>query len=40
VRNAYILVGELEGKRQCGRHRRIWEGNIKIDLKEIGWKDV
>jgi hypothetical protein len=25
------------GKRQLGRHRRRWENNIKMFLKEIGW---
>jgi len=30
-----VLVGKPEGKRQLGRHRRIWEGNIKIDLQEV-----
>jgi len=34
-RGAYrILVGKPEGKRAHGRHRRRWEGNIKIDLEE------
>jgi hypothetical protein len=37
-RNAYnILVGKPEGKRPLGRHRRGWEDNIKMDLREIGW---
>jgi hypothetical protein len=37
-RNAYrILVGILEGKRPLGRPRRRWVGNIKMDLREIGW---
>jgi hypothetical protein len=40
-RIAYIvLVGKLEGKRQLGRHRRIWEDNIKMYLREIGWDGV
>jgi hypothetical protein len=39
-RNAYrILVGKAEGKRPLGRPRRKWEGNIKIDLREI-WGDM
>jgi hypothetical protein len=29
-----ILVGMPEGKRQLGRHRRTWEDNIKMDLRE------
>jgi hypothetical protein len=37
-RNAYrILVGKPEGKTQLGRHRRRWENNIRMDLREIGW---
>jgi hypothetical protein len=28
MRNAYILVGKSEGKRQLGRPRHRWEGNI------------
>jgi hypothetical protein len=29
-----------EGKRSLGTHRRKWEGNIKIDLQEVGCGDV
>jgi len=29
-------VGKREEKRPMGRPRRRWEGNIKIDIKEIG----
>jgi hypothetical protein len=37
-RNTYsILVRKPEGKRPLGRQRRRWVGNIKIDLREIGW---
>jgi hypothetical protein len=40
MRNAYkILVGEPEGKRPLTRPNHRWEG-IRIDLREIGWKDV
>jgi hypothetical protein len=36
-RNAYrILVGNPEGKRPLGRHRRRWE-DIRMDLRETGW---
>jgi hypothetical protein len=36
--NAYrILVGRPEGKRPLGRHRRRWEDNIRLDLREMGW---
>jgi hypothetical protein len=30
-----VLVGRPEGKRPLGRHRRWWEDNIKLDLREI-----
>jgi hypothetical protein len=40
-RNAYrIFAGKPEGKRPLGRSRRRWVGNIKMDLREIGWDDV
>jgi transposase len=31
-----VLVGGREGKKQLGRPRRRWEGNINMDLKDIG----
>jgi hypothetical protein len=38
-RNAYrILVGKPEGKRPLGRRRRRLVDNIKMDLREIGWR--
>jgi hypothetical protein len=41
TRNAYgVLVGKPEGKRPLGRPRRRWVGNIKIDIREIGWIDL
>jgi hypothetical protein len=40
-RNAYrILVGKPEGNTPLGRPRRKWVGNIKMDLREIGWDGV
>jgi hypothetical protein len=30
-----VLIGRPEGKRPLGRPRRRWEGNIKMDLREI-----
>jgi hypothetical protein len=30
-----VLVGRPEGKRPLGKHRRRWEDNIKMDLREI-----
>jgi hypothetical protein len=32
-----LLVGKPEGKRPLGRQRRMWVGNIKMNLTEIGW---
>ena len=31
-----VLVGKPEGERPMGRPRRRWEGNIKVDLQEVG----
>jgi hypothetical protein len=40
-RDAYrILVGKPEEKGPLGRPRRSWEGNIKMDLREIGWSGM
>jgi hypothetical protein len=37
-RGAYrASVGKPEGRRPLGRCRRIWEDNIKIDLRDVGW---
>jgi hypothetical protein len=36
MRDSYkLLVGKPEGKIPRRRPRRRWEGNIKVDLKEI-----
>jgi hypothetical protein len=41
MRNAYkTFFRKTEGKRPLGRRRRKWKDNIKVDLKEIGWKAV
>jgi hypothetical protein len=32
-----VLVGKPEGKRPLGRHRRRWNENMKICLKEMVW---
>jgi len=38
VSNAYrIFVRKSKWKRQCIRPRHIWEKNIRMDLREIGW---
>jgi hypothetical protein len=31
-----VLVGRPEGARPLGRPRRRWEGNIRMDLREMG----
>jgi hypothetical protein len=39
MRNAYkILVRKPERERLLGGPRRRWEDNIKMDIREIGWK--
>jgi hypothetical protein len=30
-----IPMGKLEGNRSLGRHRRRWEDNIKMNLKDV-----
>jgi len=35
-----ILVGKPGGERKCGKFGHRWEGNVKMYLKEIGWKDL
>jgi hypothetical protein len=35
-----VLVGKPEGRRLLERPRHRWEGNIKIDLRDVGWGDV
>jgi hypothetical protein len=36
-----ILVGKPERKkRPLGSPRHRWEDNIRMDLKEVGWKSV
>ena len=31
-----VLVEKPEGKRTLGKHRRRWEDNIAMDLREVG----
>jgi len=41
MRGVYkVLVGKPEGKRPLGRPRRRWEDNIKMDLQEVGCRDM
>ena len=35
-----VLVGKLEVKRQLGRPRCKWEDNIKMDVKDVGWRSM
>jgi len=30
-------VGRAAGKKPLGRPRHRWEGNIKMDIQELGW---
>ena len=30
--------GETSEKRTLGRARRRWEGNVEMDLQEVGWE--
>jgi hypothetical protein len=34
----YITLSIYFGKKTLGRPRRRWEDNIKMDLRELGWK--
>jgi hypothetical protein len=34
------MVEKPKGKRSHERLRRRWEGNIKRDIKEIGWEGM
>jgi hypothetical protein len=41
MRQGYIILSwKPEGKRPLERYRRRWEGNIRMDLREIGWEAV
>jgi hypothetical protein len=33
-------VGKPEGRRPLGIPRRRWKDNIKMDLREVGWKGM
>jgi hypothetical protein len=40
-KNAHkILVGKTKEKRPIGMHKRRWEDNIRMDLREVGWGGV
>ena len=40
-RGAYrVLVGKPGGKRPLARLEHRWENNIKIDLQEVGWRNM
>jgi hypothetical protein len=41
MRHTYkILVGKPKWNRPPEKSRHRWEGNIRIDLREMEWKDV
>jgi hypothetical protein len=33
-----VSVGRPEGRRQLEKPRCKWEDNIKMDLREVGWR--
>jgi hypothetical protein len=33
-----VLVEKPEERRPLGKSRRWWENNMKIDLREAGWR--
>jgi len=35
-----VLVGKPEVRRPLGRQRLRWEDNIKMDLQEVGWRNM
>ena len=35
-----VLVGKPEGKRPLGRRRNRWEGNIDMNLQDVGWGGI
>jgi len=35
-----VLVVKTEGKRSLRRPRLRWQDNIKMDLQEVGWRDM
>jgi len=41
MRSAYgILFRKLEGPRPLERPKHRWEDDIRMDLREIGWKGI
>jgi hypothetical protein len=35
-----VLMGKPEGKRTLRRPRHRWEDGIRMDLRDIGWRNV
>ena len=35
-----VLMGKPGGKRPLRKHRRRWEDNIKMDLREVGCESM
>jgi hypothetical protein len=41
MRSMYkMLFGNLKGKRPLRRHRHVWEGNIKMNFREVELEGV
>jgi hypothetical protein len=36
----WVLLGSTGGKRQLGRHRRGWQGSMKMGPKLTDWEGV
>jgi hypothetical protein len=35
-----VVVGKPEGKGPLGRPRSRWADNIRMDFREVGWRDM
>jgi len=35
-----VLVGRSEGRTTLGRHSSRWDDCIKMDLQEVGWRNM
>jgi hypothetical protein len=35
-----VVIRKPEGQRPLRKHRHRWEGNITIDLRDIGWEGM
>jgi len=40
MRNSYVSIWKIEGKRPLGKPRHRWEDNIKMNFKELVFEGV